>query len=154
MRISDWSSDVCSADLAAQDEDSSKRPIDHPRKGVIRRGGEAKRRHRDEAGADRIDHRHVGGKPEPRHDQEAAADPEKAREDAGAKAVAQHLALVLSVALCSGRAARLAPAQHRSEEHTSELQSLMRISYAVFFFKNKTTILFLHLNFTFFIFFF
>src|SRR3546814_4134643 len=25
----------------------------------------------------------------------------------------------------------------RSEEHTSELQSLMRISYAVFFFKNK-----------------
>src|SRR3546814_4473535 len=26
---------------------------------------------------------------------------------------------------------------HRSEEHTSELQSLMRISYAVFFFKTK-----------------
>src|SRR3546814_3653626 len=26
----------------------------------------------------------------------------------------------------------------RSEEHTSELQSLMRISYAVFFFKKKT----------------
>src|SRR3546814_5688323 len=28
---------------------------------------------------------------------------------------------------------------HRSEEHTSELQSLMRISYAVFCFKTKTT---------------
>src|SRR3546814_7383221 len=28
----------------------------------------------------------------------------------------------------------------RSEEHTSELQSLMRISYAVFFLKNKTNI--------------
>src|SRR3546814_2782761 len=27
---------------------------------------------------------------------------------------------------------------HRSEEHTSELQSLMRISYAVFFLKKKT----------------
>src|SRR3546814_10776696 len=27
--------------------------------------------------------------------------------------------------------------QHRSEEHTSELQSLMRISYAVFCLKNK-----------------
>src|SRR3546814_7147337 len=27
----------------------------------------------------------------------------------------------------------------RSEEHTSELQSLMRISYAVFCWKNKTT---------------
>src|SRR3546814_4516246 len=29
--------------------------------------------------------------------------------------------------------------QHRSEEHTSELQSLMRISYAVFCLKKKTT---------------
>src|SRR3546814_5046803 len=31
-------------------------------------------------------------------------------------------------------------AQPRSEEHTSELQSLMRISYAVFCLKNKTHI--------------
>src|SRR3546814_3631709 len=30
------------------------------------------------------------------------------------------------------------PAGHRSEEHTSELQSLMRISYAVFCLKKKT----------------
>src|SRR3546814_1485337 len=30
-------------------------------------------------------------------------------------------------------------AEHRSEEHTSELQSLMRISYAVFCLKQKTT---------------
>src|SRR3546814_5268231 len=29
--------------------------------------------------------------------------------------------------------------RRRSEEHTSELQSLMRISYAVFCFKKKTT---------------
>src|SRR3546814_6150191 len=29
-------------------------------------------------------------------------------------------------------------ARRRSEEHTSELQSLMRISYAVFCFQNKT----------------
>src|SRR3546814_9411318 len=37
------------------------------------------------------------------------------------------------------RAGRTVPArQHaRSEEHTSELQSLMRISYAVFFLKKK-----------------
>src|SRR3546814_2402960 len=27
---------------------------------------------------------------------------------------------------------------HRSEEHTSELQSIMRISYAIFCFKKKT----------------
>src|SRR3546814_5760749 len=31
-------------------------------------------------------------------------------------------------------------AQYRSEEHTSELQSLMRISYAVFCLKKKTKI--------------
>src|SRR3546814_2500225 len=30
-------------------------------------------------------------------------------------------------------------ASHRSEEHTSELQSLMRISYAVFCLKTKTS---------------
>src|SRR3546814_9293136 len=33
---------------------------------------------------------------------------------------------------------RNAPDLHRSEEHTSELQSLMRISYAVFSLKKKT----------------
>src|SRR3546814_7002691 len=32
---------------------------------------------------------------------------------------------------------RVAKSQHRSEEHTSELQSLMRISYAVFCLKKK-----------------
>src|SRR3546814_5080682 len=37
------------------------------------------------------------------------------------------------------RAARLQPFAHRSEEHTSELQSLMRISYAVFCLKKKNT---------------
>src|SRR3546814_10773188 len=31
------------------------------------------------------------------------------------------------------------PVERRSEEHTSELQSLMRISYAVFCFKKKTS---------------
>src|SRR3546814_2528122 len=33
---------------------------------------------------------------------------------------------------------RQLPVEHRSEEHTSELQSLMRISYAVFCLKKKT----------------
>src|SRR3546814_3191538 len=37
----------------------------------------------------------------------------------------------------AGRVARLREGQRRSEEHTSELQSLMRISYAVFCLKNK-----------------
>src|SRR3546814_8681875 len=37
---------------------------------------------------------------------------------------------------CSGQSD--GPPGHRSEEHTSELQSLMRISYAVFCLKKKT----------------
>src|SRR3546814_2805129 len=46
---------------------------------------------------------------------------------------------------CRGAAARgaegnrRADQRHRSEEHTSELQSLMRISYAVFCLKKKNT---------------
>src|SRR3546814_1630820 len=36
-----------------------------------------------------------------------------------------------------GTTARSCPALRRSEEHTSELQSLMRISYAVFCLKKK-----------------
>src|SRR3546814_1026933 len=36
---------------------------------------------------------------------------------------------------------RLAVAEDRSEEHTSELQSLMRISYAVFCLKKKNKII-------------
>src|SRR3546814_2701413 len=40
----------------------------------------------------------------------------------------------------SGGGARGSPSTPRSEEHTSELQSLMRISYAVFCLKKKTEI--------------
>src|SRR3546814_9273759 len=39
---------------------------------------------------------------------------------------------------CGRRRWRGAPGRARSEEHTSELQSLMRISYAVFCLKKKT----------------
>src|SRR3546814_8156401 len=54
---------------------------------------------------------------------------------AGEDAVAQHLALQR---LGEELHADLPPGV-RSEEHTSELQSLMRISYAVFCLKKKTT---------------
>src|SRR3546814_6541893 len=40
------------------------------------------------------------------------------------------------------------PGRRRSEEHTSELQSLMRISYAVFCLKKKTTNKLKHLHIT------
>src|SRR3546814_10753558 len=39
----------------------------------------------------------------------------------------------------TGNAQVILGGQRRSEEHTSELQSLMRISYAVFCLKNTTT---------------
>src|SRR3546814_6820157 len=42
--------------------------------------------------------------------------------------------------------ARVGDAGFRSEEHTSELQSLMRISYAVFCLKKKTTNKIVHIR--------
>src|SRR3546814_9896073 len=47
----------------------------------------------------------------------------------------------LGVVYCASKAAlsSLAQGLRRSEEHTSELQSLMRISYAVFCLKKKNT---------------
>src|SRR3546814_2569135 len=45
----------------------------------------------------------------------------------------------VALGIQDGRIAADAPYwEHRSEEHTSELQSLMRISYAVFCLKKKT----------------
>src|SRR3546814_3530585 len=49
----------------------------------------------------------------------------------------------LSIVSSASTAYSIAPdsvGQHRSEEHTSELQSLMRISYAVICFKKNKTI--------------
>src|SRR3546814_4647804 len=48
-------------------------------------------------------------------------------------------AAVYIFASCAGGHAAGVFASHRSEEHTSELQSLMRISYAVFCLKKKKT---------------
>src|SRR3546814_2836612 len=102
MRISDWSSDVCSSDLH----------------GRFRR-----RRDQDRAaGRGRAvpDAQPPAGDAEPPlhrrqpDEEESRPRPEEAR---GSRR----------------------PAPARSEEHTSELQSLMRISYAVFGLKKKQT---------------
>src|SRR3546814_4380716 len=85
MRISDWSSDVCSSDLRV----GRLRPVER----------QPRRRHR------------------------LALDLALQR---------RHRRLQLVDRL--GRQHRI----ERSEEHTSELQSLMRISYAVFFLKKNT----------------
>src|SRR3546814_2120771 len=50
-----------------------------------------------------------------------------------------NLNFFLAVFLASCSATRVLSVSTRSEEHTSELQSLMRISYAVFCLKKKNT---------------
>src|SRR3546814_7028076 len=103
MRISDWSSDVCSSDLR-RGRPARDRRVHQPRPAPGRHGG---------GGGDQAD---LGRSFRPLRCR-AARRP--------------HL---------SQRPRRREPLP-RSEEHTSELQSLMRISYAVFCLKkkNKTT---------------
>src|SRR3546814_2883673 len=57
------------------------------------------------------------------------------------RVVRHPLAVAGLVRLCAaGPRAAMAGGVRRSEEHTSELQSLMRISYAVFCLKTKTNL--------------
>src|SRR3546814_1514370 len=100
MRISDWSSDVCSSDL---DEIGATRIIDHELVYPIFR-----------IPADGPDGIAILDQ---RLEAHVLQDRNHVRE----------------------RHSRLAMIELRSEEHTSELQSLMRISYAVFCLKKKNT---------------
>src|SRR3546814_5581348 len=111
MRISDWSSDVCSSDL-------------------LRRLCTA----RDAPAREHID------QPRPPVDQVAALQPL----DPGGRGrqVEQRHRLVNPLRFDQSVVGNTQPIeegaeQQRSEEHTSELQSLMRISYAVFCLKKK-----------------
>src|SRR3546814_10157266 len=98
MRISDWSSDVCSSDLMARAAGVDVIVVDHHKCAAALPVAHAL------VNPNRLDESDVG--------------------------VAHgHLAAV-GVAFLLGAALR-------SEEHTSELQSLMRISYAVFCLKKK-----------------
>src|SRR3546814_7953563 len=118
LRISDWSSDVCSSDLpphhASGDAPCSsagcQRAVD------VSAGAGAGRR--NGSGLSRID-------PRPAADRGDAATGRNAfPSDARQRIEA---------------ARRSDGGDERSEEHTYELQSLMRISYAVFCLKKKTT---------------
>src|SRR3546814_10323898 len=100
MRISDWSSDVCSSDL-----DQGTGASAAARKGGPRGGGDAVEGRTDRG--IQADHRRGARRTE--------ADAEPARTERAGKGACR-----------------------RSEEHTSELQSLMRISYAVFCLKKTT----------------
>src|SRR3546814_4983493 len=97
MRISDWSSDVCSSDLPAQ--------IGHRLDAQLCRRARAQFRQRVAEAFDVV------------VTEKSAMD-----DDAGDVALAQYAHQFVGA---------------RSEEHTSELQSLMRISYAVFCLKKK-----------------
>src|SRR3546814_5278663 len=103
MRISDWSSDVCSSDLPEEAANV----------------GDGNGRIRNHIGADPFT------QPFMRHRHHC---------DVGDCRIAMQRIFDFL------RADILAPAHDniRSEEHTSELQSLMRISYAVFCLKKKT----------------
>src|SRR3546814_6383592 len=132
MRISDWSSDVCSSDLMGSDQADDAFGLSRfePVAGIDATFAQpVKPQH-----AVRIDHdlddlsigkRRRDGRPHRRAQHRA---PAALRLDIGRPAHD-----VASLAFASG----FAPEAIRSEEQTSELQSLMRISYAVFCLKKK-----------------
>src|SRR3546814_3660093 len=116
MRISDWSSDVCSSDLLAR-----LRPVQRQRRRDLDAGaveGEAGRPHHHVA-------RTFGGS--------------EVEQRLGVAAVAQHdhRHAAAGSAVAAGEPPDPVD-RRRSEEHTSELQSLMRSSYAGFCLKKKT----------------
>src|SRR3546814_3311658 len=116
MRISDWSSDVCSSDLMPSPTRSTASPGSPSGRGSSRSW----------VSAGLADHWVF-----PRPSKGEVSSPCKSMwttERASSCARAAFSAL---------SALPIFPPQHRSEEHTSELQSLMRISYAVFCLKNK-----------------
>src|SRR3546814_4118620 len=113
MRISDWSSDVCSSYLAAVDDGDLVR--DRLLAHRFQRRGRVLRRERP--GDDNVVARDaLGG--------EAVED----RCELLADAFERRTLRVVQFRQCGFGLLR----NRRSEEHTSELQSLMRISYAVF----------------------
>src|SRR3546814_9295230 len=117
MRISDWSSDVCSSDLL-------RRKADHPR------GDDG--RHPPKPGPHREPAAGVAAQRHQEGDRVAFAG-WHARPDA--PGFVQRRRDLLHG---RGQPRLVVRALSRSEEHTSELQSLMRISYAVFCLKKKT----------------
>src|SRR3546814_2367563 len=114
MRISDWSSDVCSSDLAV---------VGDVHLAVLERA------HRARVDVD------VGVELHHRHAQ--AARLEDGRQGSRGNALAEGGHHAAGDENERGDGARGSHGIGRSEEHTSELQSLMRISYAVFCLKKK-----------------
>src|SRR3546814_2024676 len=119
MRISDWSSDVCSSDLRLQHGKQADRLEDVAI--AVAHVGSGSQRIRREC-------------PPPCA---VARGPGTRRGPNVVEHVGEAIPLVGGVGSLV-REALQASRLERSEEHTSELQSLMRISYAVFCLKHKT----------------
>src|SRR3546814_10436873 len=109
MRISDWSSDVCSSDLTLALGLMSGTSLDGIDAALLTTDGEKVSS--------------AGGRLTVAYDEGLRA---RLRSILGSTRRTAEVAAVE------------AALTHRSEEHTSELQSLMRISYAVFCLKKKT----------------
>src|SRR3546814_5103433 len=144
MRISEWSSDVCSSDLVAGIRAGAL--VDHLESGLehlraLRRldlvGIDALRKRRVQLLADDVGDRApaVGAVDQALRLQQFIA--LRQPDETGDQRVAVRAA---GVAAAVGRHGdHLRGFGQRSEEHTSELQSLLSISYAVFCLKNKNT---------------
>src|SRR3546814_1655669 len=116
MRISDWSSDVCSSGLGVRD--AGGRPgLDYAEQRAALQSGGSHGQIYDAVGAD--------------IERELAAGRRVVLSAFSAGALDRLANLLQEHAGIAG--------ETRSEEHTSELQSLMRISYAVFCLKKKNT---------------
>src|SRR3546814_3573328 len=147
MRISDWSSDVCSSDLAVeavavwQGAGAVDRRL-RGRLGIAIDGIEGNRFDRFVDEPDPIGEEIVAIFGGDRHTEAGA--PRPAAPFIADAAVELELAELHRVeqidSIIVDFAALAAGVGERSEEHTSELQSLMRISYAVFCLKKKNNI--------------
>src|SRR3546814_10015278 len=136
MRISDWSSDVCSSDLrtaAAERRALFDRVarMARRRRLVLMLGGTAAQARAWRADGWHGRDRRLGGKmllhSRPVHDKRQMAEAARAGADF----------VFLSPLFPTRSHPGSLVLGRRSEEHTSELQSLMRISYAVFCLKKK-----------------
>src|SRR3546814_6756306 len=133
MRISDWSSDVCSSDLRFGQ--AIVNLLSNARDAVLSRAGTEP----DAPCAIHVDLHECGnavrltvtdtGGGIPAEVADRIFDPFITTKESGKG---------------TGLGLSIAHAIVRSEEHTSELQSLMRISYAVFCLKKKQTLLYSH----------
>src|SRR3546814_366019 len=144
MRISDRSSAVCSSDLA-RDRNARRKPAQGSETYAERLVARAAFPRRSRRVRGRREYRDDAGQGRPR-DRSLSAHPLCADDEGGFHRPTRHLPAVDQPLLYP----RFEPREKlrrlgdptgaqrlRSEEHTSELQSLMRISYAVFCLKKK-----------------